>query len=106
MNDCSTVGSKVVLPDPPNTASAKSNASAKANACQRHRFAACQIRPGTASDILSLSSNRPKAAGIDLRTLAISMTDTLIEEKDNDVALEIMERHSSRIDHKSDRRAR
>jgi hypothetical protein len=34
------------------------------------------------------------------------MTDTLIEEKDNDVALEIMERHSSRIDHKSDRRAR
>jgi hypothetical protein len=51
----------VVTPNQPNTAIAKSIATAKARACQRHRFMACQVRRRIASDIVSL---RPDKAPI------------------------------------------
>ena len=59
MNDCSAVRSGVVTPNQVNTANAKSIATAKATARQRHRFMVCQIRRGIVSDIVGLRPSKP-----------------------------------------------
>jgi hypothetical protein len=61
----------MVTPNQPNTALAKSIATAKAKACQRHRFMACQIRRTIASDIVSL---RPDKAPIQSIEVAIDLS--------------------------------
>jgi len=65
MNDCSAVRSGVVTPNQPNTAIAKSIATAKARACQRHRFMACQTRRRIASDIVSLRPDKAPVQSIE-----------------------------------------
>jgi hypothetical protein len=71
MNDCSAVRSGTVTPNQPNTALAKSIATAKAKACQRHRFIACQIRRRIISDIVGL---RPDKAPIQSIEVAIDLS--------------------------------
>jgi hypothetical protein len=61
----------MVTQNQPNTAIAKSIATAKARACQRHRFMACQIRRTIASDIVSL---RPDKAPIQSIEVAIDLS--------------------------------
>src|SRR6202035_3614232 len=74
MNDCSAVRSGDVTPSQLNTAIAKSIATAKATARQRHRSMACRIRRRTVSDIVRLRSDKPPhqsiEAAIDLSSIA------------------------------------
>src|SRR5882762_8915007 len=65
MNDCSAVRSGVVTPNQLNTAIAKSIATAKATARQRHRSMACQIRRRTVSDIVGLRSDKTPLQSIE-----------------------------------------
>jgi hypothetical protein len=65
MNDCSAVRSGVVTPNQLNTAIAKSIATAKATARQRHRSTACQIRRSTISAIVGLRPDKTPLQSIE-----------------------------------------
>jgi hypothetical protein len=57
-----------VTPNQQNTAIARSIAAAKARACQRHRFMACQIRCRIVSDIVSLKPDKAPIQSIEAAT--------------------------------------
>src|SRR6478672_10436450 len=66
MNDCSAVRSGAVTPNQLKTAIAKSIATAKATARQRHRCMACQIRRRTVSDIVGLRQDKTPRQSIEV----------------------------------------
>jgi hypothetical protein len=65
MNDCSAVRSGVVTLNLLTTAIAKSIATAKATARQRHRSIACQIRRRTISAIVGLRPDKTSLHSIE-----------------------------------------